>query len=80
MRNPQIGKPMTDFEKSVKIALILKEKRLDWLCAEVTQKTDMYCDRSRLLKVLSGEHNSPKIKEAIIKALDIEEGKKWTQV
>lgn len=68
---------MTDFEKNVKIALILKEKRLDWLCGEVTKETGMYCDRSRLLKVLSGNHNSPRIKDAIVKILGVEEGKTW---
>lgn len=71
---------MTDFEKSVRIALIIKEKRLEWLCVEVTRETGMYCDRSRLLKVLSGKHNSPKIKNAIIKILGIEEGKTWKLV
>ena len=68
---------MTDFEKNVRIALILKEKRIEWLCVEVTQETGMYCDRSRLLKVLSGKHNSPKIKAAIIKILGVEEGRTW---
>lgn len=68
---------MTDFEKNVKIALILKDKRLEWLCVEVAKETGMYCDRSRLLKVLSGKHTSPKIKAAIVKILGIEEGKTW---
>lgn len=68
---------MTDFEKNVRIALILKEKRINWLCVEITKETGMYCDCRRLLSVLSGEHNSPKIKNAIIKILSLEEGKKW---
>lgn len=68
---------MTDFEKSVRIALIIKEKRLPWLCAEITKETGLYCDRSRLLKVISGKHNSPRIKTAIVKILNIEEGKRW---
>ena len=71
---------MTDFEKNVKIALILRDKRLEWLCIEVTRKTGMYCDRSRLLKVLSGKHTSPKIKDAIIVILGIKEGGTWKQV
>ena len=71
---------MADFEKSVKIALILQDKRLEWLCVEVTRETGMYCDRSRLLKVISGKHNSPKIKDTIIKILGIEEGKTWKLV
>lgn len=70
---------MTDFEKNVKITLILKEKRLEWLCVEVTRETGMYCDRSRLLKVISGKHHSPKIKAAIVKILDIKEGCRWVQ-
>lgn len=68
---------MTDFEKNVKIMLILKDKRLEWLCVEIAKETGMYCDRSRLLKVLSGKHHSPKIKAAIVKILGIEEGCKW---
>ena len=68
---------MTDFEKSVRIALIIKEKRLEWLCVEVTKATGFYCDRSRLLKVLSGVHNSPKIKDAIRKILEIKEDEQW---
>lgn len=71
---------MTDFEKNVKIALILQDKRLGWLCIEVTRKTEMYCDRSRLLKVLSGKHTSPKIKDAIVEILGIKEGGTWKQV
>lgn len=71
---------MTDFEKNVKIALILQDKRLEWLCIEVTRKTGMYCDRSRLLKVLSGKQASPKIKDAIIVILGIKEGGTWKQV
>lgn len=68
---------MTDFEKNVRISMILQEKRLEWLCVEVTKETGMYCDRSRLLKVIAGKQHSPKIKAAIVKILGIEEGKTW---
>ena len=71
---------MTDFEKNVKIALILQDKRLGWFCTEVAKETGMFCDISRLLKVISGKHNSPRIKDAIIRILGIEEGKQWKQV
>lgn len=71
---------MTDFEKSVRIALILRDKRFGWLCAEVAKETGMFCDASRLLKVISGKQSSPRIYNAVKEILGIREGRKWKQM
>ena len=64
-------RPITDFGKSVKFALIDEGKTLTWLSAEVTKKTGLYLDSSYMNKILTGQKNPEKIIDAIKEILEI---------
>lgn len=64
---------LTEFGKSVKKKLIDLDKSQAWLNAEVTKETGMFCDSSRMAKILSGLQKSPVIESAIRTILSIEE-------
>ena len=64
-------RPITDFGKSVKFALINEGKTLTWLSEEVTKKTGLYLDSSYMSKILTGQKNPKKIIDAIKEILEI---------
>ena len=64
-------KDITDFEKSVKIALIEKGKDQKWLYEEVTKKTGLFFDRSYFYKTVTGTYENPNIISAISEILGI---------
>ena len=64
-------RPITDFGKSVKFALIDEGKTLTWLSEEVTKKTGLYLDSSYMNKILTGQKNPEKIIDAIKEILEI---------
>ena len=62
---------MTDYEKKVRIALILRDKKTGWLVDEVRETTGMYFDASYLRKVFHGVNRSAKILRAIDEVLNL---------
>ena len=63
-----------DFSKNVKKALIDCDKNTSWLADEVAKETGMFCDAAYISRILSGQRNAPKIKDAISRILDIKNG------
>ena len=64
---------LTDFGKSVKMRLIVIDKSQAWLNRQIANQTGMYCDSSRMAKILTGKQKSPVIEAAIKSILDLEE-------
>lgn len=61
-----------DFSKSVKKALIDKEKTTAWLAERVREKTGMFCDAPYISRILSGDRSPEKIIQAINEILEID--------
>ena len=64
---------MTNLGKSIKIALLDKGKRQNWLIEEVSRKTGLYFDSSYLAKIMNGKSENPKILCAIREILELDE-------
>ena len=64
---------LTDFGKSVKMRLIVIDKTQAWLNEQVSHQTGMFCDSSRMAKILTGKQKSPVIEAAIRTILNLEE-------
>lgn len=64
-------RPITDFGKNVKFALIDEGKTLTWLSEEVTKRTGLYLDSSYMNKILTGQKKPKKIISAIEEILNI---------
>lgn len=65
-------KPLCDYGKKVKIALMEQNKKQEWLIAEIKSRfPDIYVDGSNIHKILTGEIASGKVVNAINEILAI---------
>lgn len=65
-------KPLCDYGKKIKIALMERNKKQEWLIAEIRKKfPEIYVDSSNLHKILTGEITSGKVVCAINEILMI---------
>lgn len=65
-------KLFSDYGKSIKLALMERNKKQEWLISEVKRlNPDIYIDTSNLYKILTGEINSGKVISAINEILGI---------
>ena len=64
---------MTDYGKKVKVALIERDKTIEWLTSQVNSLTGYSSDGSYITNILAGRRKSPTIVKAINKILNIEE-------
>ena len=62
---------ITPFGKCIKRRLLDIDKDQNWLIEQVSQKTNLYFDRSYLYKIMTGRLSTPGIKQAICEILDI---------
>ena len=62
---------LTDFGKSVKVALVNREWTQSRLVEEVEKKTGLYFDLSYLNKIMTGKNSNPKLVSAIKETLGI---------
>lgn len=62
---------ITPFGKEVKKRLVDIDRNQNWLINQVKEKTGLYCDSSYMYKILTGQHNTPSIVQAIREILDI---------
>ena len=60
------------FGKKVKKRLVDIDRSQTWLINRVKEKTGLYCDSSYMYKILTGQHNTPSIVQAICEILEIE--------
>ena len=60
------------FGKKVKKRLVDIDRNQNWLIDRVKEKTGLYCDSSYMYKILTGQHNTPSIVQAICEILGIE--------
>ena len=59
-------KPLSEYGKRVKIALMEQNRKQDWLISEIKNRyPDIYIDKSNLYKILVGEIKGGKVVEAI---------------
>lgn len=61
------------FGKEVKKKLIDFDWNMADLAEKISEKTGMFCDVAYLSRILGGQRNPPKIKEAICEILEIKE-------
>ena len=65
-------KPLSDYGKKIKIALMEQNKKQEWLIAEIKSRyPDVYIDSSNLYKILIGEITSGKVVAAINEILSL---------
>ncbi|MGN1135565.1 MAG: hypothetical protein ACI4SF_05035 [Oscillospiraceae bacterium] len=65
-------KPLSDYGKKVKIALMERNRKQEWLISEVKKRyPDIYIDSSNLYKILIGEITGGKVVSAISEILSI---------
>ena len=65
-------KPLSDYGKKVKIALMERSRKQEWLISEVKNRyPDIYIDSSNLYKILIGEITGGKVVSAISEILSI---------
>lgn len=60
-----------DFGKEVKKKLVDIDRTQAWLAQEITKKTGLYMDSSRMSKICCGVDRSPKVIAAIREILDL---------
>ena len=60
-----------DFGKEVKKKLVDIDRTQAWLAKEITAKTGLYMDSSRMNKIFCGVDRSPKVIAAIREILDL---------
>lgn len=66
-------KPLSDYGKKIKIALIEQNKKQNWLISEIKSRyPDIYIDSSNLYKISIGEITSGKVISAINEILGID--------
>ena len=66
-------KPLSDYGKKIKIALMEQNRKQEWLIAEVKNRyPDIYIDSSNLYKISIGEITSGKVISAINEILGID--------
>lgn len=61
----------TDFGKEVKKKLVDINQTQSWLIDQVRGKTGMFLDNGYLNKIMTGQRNAPKIKQAIREILEL---------
>ena len=62
----EFKKPFSDYGKKVKIALLEKNKKQEWLISEIKARyPDIYVDSSNLYKILVGDITGGKVVSAI---------------
>ena len=64
---------LTPYGKEVKKRLIDLNRTQAWLIEQGKESTGQYCDSSLIYKLSTGQLNVPKIREAINRALGMEE-------
>lgn len=65
-------KPLSDYGKKIKIALMEQNRKQEWLIAEIKSRyPDVYIDSSNLYKILIGEITSGKVVAAINEILSL---------
>lgn len=62
---------LTDYGKSVKKALIDRDRNQAWLLKEVHQKTGLFVDDGYFFKIFTGQRNAPKVVAAINEILEL---------
>ena len=68
----EFRKPLSDYGKKVKIALMEQNRKQEWLIAEIKSRyPDVYIDSSNLYKILIGEITGGKVVSAISEILSI---------
>lgn len=65
-------KPLSDYGKKIKIALMEQNRKQEWLISEIKSRyPDVYIDSSNLYKILIGEITSGKVVAAINEILSL---------
>ena len=65
-------KPLSDYGKKIKIALMEQNRKQEWLIAEVKSRyPDVYIDSSNLYKIRVGEITGGKVVAAINEILSL---------
>ena len=68
----EFRKPLSDYGKKIKIALMEQNRKQEWLIAEIKSRyPDVYIDSSNLYKILIGEITSGKVVSAINEILSL---------
>lgn len=68
----EFRKPLSDYGKKIKIALMEQNRKQEWLIAEVKSRyPDVYIDSSNLYKILVGEITGGKVVAAINEILSL---------
>lgn len=68
----EFKKPLSDYGKKIKIALMEQNRKQEWLIAEVKSRyPDVYIDSSNLYKILVGEITGGKVVAAINEILSL---------
>ena len=68
----EFRKPLSDYGKKIKIALMEQNRKQEWLIAEIKSRyPDVYIDSSNLYKILIGEITSGKVVAAINEILSL---------
>lgn len=62
---------LTPFGKEIKKRLIDIDCNQKWLIEQIAAKTGLYFDSSYMYKIMTGQHNTPKVVQAICEILDI---------
>lgn len=63
----------TAFGKAIKKRLVDIERPQIWLIKQVSSRTGLYCDRSYMHKIMTGQLSTPKIIQAIREILELPE-------
>lgn len=63
---------ITEYGKSIKVALVQMDKTQNWLINEVAARTGLFFDSSYLHKIMTGELATPSIVKAINDVLGLE--------
>ena len=65
-------KPLSEYGKKIKIALMEQNRKQEWLIAEIKSRyPDVYIDSSNLYKILIGEITGGKVVAAINEILSL---------
>ena len=65
-------KPLSDYGKKIKIALMEQNRKQEWLISEIKSRyPDVYIDSSNLYKILIGEITGGKVVSAISMNINI---------
>lgn len=64
---------ITPFGKEIKKRLVDMDRKQVWLIERVREKTGLYFDSSYMIKIMTGQLNTPSIVQAIREILSIPE-------